>query len=256
MHVSAEVQLIALIFLLYLYDCIVLAYHDEVVAQRLPAGYRVIFPRDGAAFGRRLLLRLPLTTPFYPAYRLLWSPCPPPEEAAPDRETWVEAFRARDAALCSRLLPGTLLLAPGMLLLMPLALYFLPILYVLALLPFIYLLIFFQIHQLARFRAHYPLAREKFWLLAAESLICPPCALNLVRKVSLTLPVTVDLVVFAEALLPPDTRQSVIRGVVERIGENLFCAEEDAPWVKQARDYVAHLRTKIPASPEGHSETA
>ncbi|MDR2625513.1 MAG: hypothetical protein LBC37_04195, partial [Zoogloeaceae bacterium] len=170
MHVSAELQLIALIFLLYLYDCIVLAYRNEVVAYRLFSGYRVIFPRNSATFGRRLLLRLPLVTPFYPAYRLVWSQYPP-DAAPPDTNTpWAEAFCARDAALCSRLLPGTLLLMLGILFLMPVGLYFLPILYVLALLPLIYLVIFFQLRQLVRFHKSYPLPREKLCLLAMESL--------------------------------------------------------------------------------------
>ncbi|MDR0735899.1 MAG: hypothetical protein LBF51_03545 [Zoogloeaceae bacterium] len=244
MYVPAEGQLIVVIFLLYLYDCIVLAYRNEVVAHRLPSGYRVIFPRNNATFGRRLLIRLPLVTPFYPAYRLTWSPYPPPEGGAtPDAATRLEAFRARDTALSSRLLPGTLLLAPGILLLMPLGLCFLPILYVLALLPFIYLLILFQLYQFARFHADYPLSREKLWLLAVESLICPPCAINLVRKISLHLPVPIDLVVFAENLLPPETRQSVLRSVAERIEENLLFVEDpDAPQAKQAQDYAAQLR--------------
>ncbi|MDR1349874.1 MAG: hypothetical protein LBJ59_03655 [Zoogloeaceae bacterium] len=242
-----------MIFLLYLYDCIVLAYHNEAVAHRLPAGYRVAFPRNNATFGKRLLIRLPLITPFYPAYRLVWSLCPSPDAATPDA-AWVEAFRARDAALFARLLPGTLLLALGVLALMPLGLYFLPILYVLALLPFVYLLILFQLYQLARFRADYPLPREKFWALALEGLICPPSAINLVRKVSLNLPIAVDLVAFAEALLPPETRRQAVSGVVERIGENLLFVEDmNAPQVKQAQDYALRLRTKfnLPEDPTG-----
>jgi hypothetical protein len=74
--VPAEVQLTALIFLLYLYDCLVLVYHNEAVAHRLSSGYGVVFPRDSAVFGRRLLILLPLLTPFYPAYRLVWLSCP------------------------------------------------------------------------------------------------------------------------------------------------------------------------------------
>jgi hypothetical protein len=248
-YIPAEVQLIALIFLLYLHDCIVLAYRNEVVAYRLPLGYRVTFPRNSASFGKRLMIRLPLGTPFYPAYRLFWSPSPPPsEDAAPDA-AWVGAFHAREAALSARLLPGTIALALCILALMPLGLYFLPILYALALLPFIYLFIFFQLRQLARFHADYPLAREKFWLLVVESLICPPSAINLVRKVSLSLPVTVDLVAFADALLPPEARQGVVNGVIERIEESLLFAEDpDAPPVKMAQGYVARLRTRDQAS--------
>jgi hypothetical protein len=240
-YVSAEVQLIAVIFLLYLYDCIVPVYRNEVVARRLPSGFGVTFPRNSATFGKRLLIRLPLAAPFYPAYRLVWSPYPPEDVTPP--KAWAETFRARDAALCSRLFPGTLFLMLSVLLLMPLGLYFLPILYVLALLPFLYLFLFFQLYQLARFCADYPLPREKFWLLAVESLLCPPCAINLVRKVSLQLPVAADLVVFAETLLPPEARQTVIRGVADRIEENLLFAEDmDAPQVKQAQDYAARLK--------------
>ncbi|MDR2364457.1 MAG: hypothetical protein LBD68_01170 [Zoogloeaceae bacterium] len=248
MSVSAEVQLILLIFLLYLYDCFVLAYHNEAVARRLPSGYGVTFPRNNAAFGRRLLMLLPPLTPFYPAYRIVWASCPPPEDAA-EAAARIAAFRARDAALFSRLFPGTLLLAAGFLLLVPLGLHFLPALHVLAALPFLYLLIFFQLRQLRRFFAAYPAPpslRGKFWLLAVESLVCPPCAINLARKVSLNLPLAVDLIAFAEALLPPEACQQAVGGVVERIGEHVLFAEDaEAPQVKQMRDYALRLRQKF-----------
>jgi hypothetical protein len=253
-YVPAEVQLILVIFLLYLYDCVVLAYHNEVVAHRLPSGYSVVFPRNSAAFGRRLLLWLSPATPFYPAYRLVWSSCPPPA-AAP--AAWVGAFRARDAALFSRLFPGTLLLALAVLLFIPLGLYFLSPLYVLALLPLVYLLVFFQLRQLARFRADYPapsLAQGKFWLLAVECFICPPSAINLVRKVSLNLPLAVDLVCFAENLLPPDACQQVVGSVVERIGEQLLLAEDmNAPEVRQMQAHAACLQTRFRLPKEDRS---
>lgn len=64
-------------------------------------------------------------------------------------------------------------------------------------------------------RAEFRIGTKRFAGLAFESLVCPPFALNLVRHVAMTVPVSEDLVSVARRLQNPDdwgrTREQLIR---------------------------------------------
>ena len=95
-------------------------------------------------------------------------------------------------------------------------------------------------------RERFGLTRPRWAALALECLLCPPCALNLVRKVSVRLPATLlpttELVQTASLLLEQSELERFHRELVPVLEETL---EADADASKEAG--LRHLRASLVA---------
>lgn len=243
MHIPAEAQLVALIGALYLYDCVSLVYHNQVVVRRTRQGWQVAFPRDNATFGKRLMLMLPLLAPFYPAYKLSWNINA--GIVSGDVESSLADFRSADELLFLRLAPVSVFLGFGVLLAVPIGLRFLPTMSFLVLLAVLYAGIAYQLVRLWRIRVSCHLPTEKFSSFAFECIACPPCAVNLLRKVSLNTIPKLDLIDFVERTLPREQQIDIVSEVIKRVEADLVAEDESSPITRDAQEYVLQLRRRF-----------
>ena len=243
MSISVEIQLILLIAALYLYDSVLLLFSNEAVVHRVGGGTQVFFPHENATFGRRLTLLLPLMLPFFLAFKFSWDTSP-----GRDRTSSTENFIKQCSVNCillAALAPFTVFIGIGVFLAVPVGLHFLPTIGFLALVVFIYFGIVYLLIRLWLIRDSCGLTKEKFFALAFESLACPPCAVNLLRKVSLHLPQALDLVDFVEQALPLNEQQDVVLRIIKRVDDKLLAEEPDSLRAERLRSYVTELRTRF-----------
>lgn len=210
---------------------------------RISGGTQVFFPHENATFGRRLMLLLPLMLPFFPAFKFSWD-ASPGRDRATNTANFIKQCSVNDVLLAA-LSPVTVFIGIGVFLAVPVGLYFLPTVSFLALIVFIYLGIIYLLIRLWAIRESCGLSKEKFFALTFESLACPPCAVNLLRKVSLHLPQVLDLVDFIEQALPLNEQQDVVRRVIKRVDDRLLAEEPDSPRAERLRSYVTELRTRF-----------
>lgn len=197
MFLSAEVLLMLAIVGLYLYDSALLLYCNEGIL--LPKGrddWVVIFGSSNVGvLGKELYVPNPFLL-HRPLFRLSWR-----FEGNNPTET-VDLPRHDFSALA----PMVWSIAIALSVLLPLG--FFTELGDSALLPALLLIfgnIVFSLVWVWLNRAEFNLSNKKFASLAFESVICPPFALNIVRHLSLNIPVPEDLVSAAHRLQQPDS---------------------------------------------------
>ena len=195
MSLSAEVLLILAIIGLYLYDSSLLLYCNEGVLSPVRGNnWKVGFGSNNLGIsGKGLYVPNPLA-PHRPLFRLSWHF---------EGDTPSEIFDLpRDAFL--PLAPIVWGIAAGLFILLPLG--FFTNLGDRALLPALLVIfgnILFALIWVWLNREKFSLSNKRFASLAFELLICPPFALNLIRHLSLNIPVTETLVSAAQRLQKP-----------------------------------------------------
>jgi hypothetical protein len=226
---------------LYLFDSALLLYADEGVLAAAGAGrWRLGFGSAVLLLGRGLYLPQPLA-PHRPLFRLRWSV--PRRAGAADPGDWT----AR-RALLAPLAPLVWGAALGLFVLLPLGLYTrLGDAALLGALGLTYASILAAIAWLVHARRRAGLSWLRVARLAFESLVCPPLALNLVRKLSAEPHVAEDLVCAARRLLPPGAWPEARRAFVARVEDEIGLeADEDTPRARALRCY----RDELLAEPE------
>lgn len=165
------------IVLMYLYDSALLLYHDEIAFETRRGG--IVAGGLVLALGGRLLFVPNPLTPHRPLYRLSWLATAP---------------EAGGGAASLRRLAGRLsVLAPWCLWLLALFFIGLPACLwlsgtnaaLLAWLVAMYVSILAALGIAATQRRRLALTNRQLWSLARDALLCPPFALNLLRKISL-----------------------------------------------------------------------
>ncbi|MDG2526676.1 hypothetical protein P6166_15070 [Stenotrophomonas sp. HITSZ_GD] len=192
----ADLWLLAGILAFHLYDSALRVHVDELLAWPRRRGWAATTGGEVQWRGGYLFVPSPWT-PWRPLLRLSWM-----REAAPSPA----AALARVQALRAALRP--LQVGVGMMALLLFGA--LPVLLLawrhavglLALVGAVYLLSAAMVVYLVRRRDALGLSRGALWSIAADTLACPPFALNVVRKVSLRQALDVDGLAFATATLP------------------------------------------------------
>jgi len=226
---------------LYLLDSALLLYADEgVLAAAGARRWRLGFGSAILLMGRGLYLPAPLA-PHRPLFRLHWSV--PRREGAAAPGDWTDR-----RVLLAPLAPLVWGVALGLFVLLPLGLYTrLGDAALIGALALIYASILAAIVWLVRARVRTGLSRLRLARLAFESLVCPPLALNLVRKLSAEPTVAEDLVCAARRLLSPEEWAAARREFVARLEDEIGLeADDDTPRARVLR----HYRDDLLAEPE------
>ncbi|NZA27756.1 hypothetical protein H0E84_15360 [Luteimonas sp. SJ-92] len=235
MSASAELLLAVAVAALYLQDSALLLHYDEAVVTRAGRGWRVAIGPALELGGRQLYLPNPLT-PQRVHFRASWLGAEA-DAGAPDAQRlqpFLAALRAPGAA-CVALL--------GLLAALPAALLFYPHALLLAALLFlVYATIGLQLALLARARTTLGLERRELAALAVEALLCPPHAVNLVRRLGLRRGFGGDPVAFAAATLAGPARARLRAAIERRIA--LIAGHADGSARLQARR--RHLQQSLP----------
>jgi hypothetical protein len=213
MTLSSEVLLMAALVGLYLFDSAQLLYTNEgLFSPSGKSGWTLVLGSDNLRVsGKDIVLPNPLLM-HRPLYKYSWSF----ESAVPDSD---EIPPRMDFL---PMLPMLWSMALALFVCMPLGFFT-------ALGDRVLLLgviLFYGNALLAMFwlttnRKRFALSGKKLAALAFESLICPPFALNLVRHVSLSIPLKGDLVEIGHRLLGSDQWNSVRRSLLERLNDDI-----------------------------------
>ena len=236
---SVEVLAMALVIGLYLQDTLILLYDNEALLEDAGArGYRIRFgARSFQLAGRNPFLPNPFT-PWRMAFRLAWHVQPPqPPHPAAGAAT-PESARATMKAGSWALLP----IAGGLFVGLPLCLYFdagwTPFL---SLVGVMYAATVFMLACLWRRRAQLTLGKGVLAALIFESLVCLPCALNVLRKASTRIPIAEDLLEIARPRLSAPQLRSATEQILMRIDEGIEIAEAGSPQWEALTAYRARL---------------
>jgi hypothetical protein len=232
---QAELLLLGGAAALYLVDSVLLLCFDEGVL--MPAGrrgWRVSFATDKLhVMGRGVFLPNPLL-PQRPLFRLAWRFPTPGGAPSPH---W-----AARRALLRPLAPPVWGMFAALFVLLPLGLFRLGDAAVLAAAALFYTSLLVGLAWTGLNRARCGLTPGRFAMLAFECLVCPPFALNLVRKISTAMPVHEDLVRAARALQAPRDWDAARREFVARLDQEIEAEAEGSarlPLLMQSRRELA-----------------
>jgi hypothetical protein len=224
---SVEVLAMALVIGLYLQDTLILLYDNEAVLEDIGAhGYRIRFgARTFQLAGRNPFLPNPVT-PWRLVFRLAWHVQRLPEPPPPAGVVNPESVRAAMRVASWGLLP----IAVGLFAGLPLCLYFdAGWTLFLSLVGVMYAAAAFVLACLWRRRAQLTLRTGSLAALTFESLVCLPCALNVVRKASTRIHIAEDLLEIARPRVSAAQLRNATDQIVRRIDEEIEAAEAGSP---------------------------
>ena len=236
--------LLVAILLLYLLDCIIVLYANEAIVKPQASGWRVEF---GSAqpwvAGKRIHLLNPFT-PTVATYRAHWQVSE--HLAHAEEEALVRC--ARHVALLSRLDAPIRATAWTVLIILPIAMMLWGALGFLLGAGICWAVVIALLVRFFFLRGELELGWGGFSLLAFECLACPPCAVNLLRKLSLRQHMGIDLVGFL-AHMPDDRAALAFERIGERTDALLLMMDDDTPEFARTREWRELIRP-------GHSRPA
>lgn len=235
MTASLELLLAAGIVAFYLQDATLLLHFDEIVFTRTRAGWRA--SAGGLQWGGRFLFVANPLTPARPLLRGSWLSADTGAASAPEVPSfaplrpfgWLAGLLWLQQLL---VLPVLLLAYPH-----PLAL--------LAAFALVYATVLLLAAMLWRRRAHLALDRRACGALALECLLCPPHAINIVRKLGLRRGMPGDALAFAAQVLDADAMRALGQPVTARLdlveGGGAAPADREArgPALRRTRERLA-----------------
>ena len=237
--VPPYVLLLVAIILIYLLDCLVLLYANEAVAKSHRAGWFVDFgSRQAWIAGKRMYLLNPFT-PLTAVYRTHWTIA----ESLPHADESTLASWAEHAVLIARLNTRIAATAWIVLVILPLAMLVWGALGFLVGAALSWFVVIVLLLRFAGCRRALELSRGEFALLAFECLACPPCAVNLLRKLSLRYRMNVDLVAVAMRLDAREAEQ-VLDHIGQQADARLIMMAIDTAEYEQAYTYRELIRSE------------
>ncbi len=235
-----ELLAIALIVALYLQDSLLLLYTNEAVLEQHGARrWRVRFGSRRFQLARREPLLPNPFTPWRIALRYAWSAQPQLPAAAgapPDLEPEHVGRALRPVR------PGLAVVAAGLFAGLPVCLTF-----SLGWVPFLgvvgvtYAGAAWMLAAAWRQRAALRVGRAAFAAVAAESLVCLPCALNLPRKLAARVAMRADLLDTVQAFADPALLQVTIAQIAARVDEEIAALEPGSAAWRGLTEYRARL---------------
>jgi hypothetical protein len=220
---------------LYLFDSAALLYGNEVIFTLQSGRWKWSGGSELILRGRRLYLPNPFT-PQPLSLRACWSE---------NRLDQVADNIAKIAALRRKLRPLGILDQLLLILLvfaMPAVIEFLgtgPAL--LVVFAACYLTVLVMIGLLYTQRAHLGLSTRQLLALSLDSVLCPPFAINLVRKIGLRQNLAGDAVVFAKENLPPAAFSDLVAAICKRLEMDMGRLDFTGAEWHQLQAYREHL---------------
>lgn len=211
----ASWQLCLGIVAFYLFDSIRLLFRNEVIFSESGGRWHVHFADDRwVMFGKCLYLPNPLT-PWRAPFRTSWSPAAKPAAKAllPLASLW--PLRVLVAVVSGLLL-----------IVLPIALLRLSAFWQLCALVSCYLLIISLLAILWRRRDLLSLSAHRWRQLALDALICPPFALNTLRKLTFDAPMSLDAVEIARHVLDKAQLAAFVTTLLARLDIELQWLED------------------------------
>jgi hypothetical protein len=218
-----EALLMVLVVGLYLYDSAILLFCNEaVLITRGKTQWLAGFGSNRSTFrGKELYLPNPLC-PTQALFQLVWQLEGVVRPSSPQWSETHQAFRGFSPFVWSLLI--------SMYLLLPIVLFArLGDLMILSVFILIYINVFAIVFKLWRNLGKLGLSHRNCAFMALDMLICPPFAINVIRKLSLRVPVTEDFALAAQRLLSAADWEVVRFELLERLDSEIACEIEGSP---------------------------
>ena len=231
---SFEVLLVLGVFGFYFYDSFMLLNLNELILTRSAKHWSYKFPLLGFQLLRKYPLLPNLLTPNVVLFRTFW----------PGNDQHLN-LKELDIFIKS-LLPVQITVVL-LLLLMLVCLPVVAFVYgsgvkLLIIFSFIYLVIVSILIYVFTQKDNLYLTKAKFISIAFESIVCPPFALNIVRKITLNHPLLGDPYVFSKKVFDSNTQLSFTRDLGYAIEENLKFHETDSNRYIELKEYLSFVR--------------
>ncbi len=237
---QAEVLLVLATIGLYLYDSALLLHINEgVITPGRSGGWRVRFGSSHLCFrGKELYLSSPFL-PHRPEFRLLWDL---PRASMEAHGVW-EARRG----LFRPIVPLVAGMAGALFVLLPLGLFSaLGERMLLLALAVLYLSIAGALLRLGAKRAELGMSTRQFGVLAFELLACPPFAVNVIRRISVEMPLDSDLMSAARQLQDPAGWNATREQIIARLDEQIDAEDDDSERGRLLKDSRRKLMEEGP----------
>lgn len=215
-----ELLLIIVAVGLYVYDLAVLVcFNEGIMSPRRDGGWSVWIGSNAAQLiGKYVVLPNPLM-PHRPLYRLTW-------EVGGDSAGVKDDWDGQSNSF-GPLVPLIWGIAFALFVLLPAALFMgLGDMFLVGTVLFLYTNIAAALSWIWLRRLSYGLSDRRFLGLAFESFVCPPCALNLVRKLSQAINIREDLFSACRRLQLPDDWTTTQTKLLARLEEEIEAADD------------------------------
>lgn len=222
MTVNDAVKLVAVMVGLYLFDSTLLLYANEAIISPARKKWRVRFGTDNFSIAGRAVFLPNLLLVHRPLFRLAWYRDQGGQQPSQDLPALAERLL--------KLAPFVYASALAQFALLPFVLFFsFNTQNLLIAGASIYACVGLAIAAIVLEKDHFGLTGKQLGSLAAECLLCPPIAINLIRRISLSHAVDDDLSVIAKALLD--------EGGWDTLSRQMAAQSDDLP---ASRDGVDH----------------
>lgn len=221
---------------LYLYESSVLLFCNQAILSPLCAsGWRVQFGLKHLNIRGKELCFVQLLMPWRPLFVLTWrfeGRAPSQQESKSEIEPHEVATRAAwqppAAASYQILIPFVWWLSSATFIVLPLGLFTsLGDDAVLGACGMLYLGILTLLLVLWRYRSHFQLSKKELFSLGFEYVICPPFALNVIRRLSLKIKIEDDLEPIAHSLQSPHSWRLTRTLMLERLDDQIAYEAKD-----------------------------
>lgn len=225
--------LLAGVVAMYVYDAVLLLYHNEVVFHEGRGGrWSFSVGSEFQLAGRHVFLP-PMLAPTRAVLRLRWSSTKAPAQAGA-----LHGLRAWRAGVSACAWP--VLLVACLFAAMPAAVYS-PIPVMLGWMAALYAAIFSAVLRVWRVRRLTGLSRKEATGISSDALLCAPYALSVIRKQGVRAGDRFDLVAVAHALLDAPERERLARAIQRRVRLQLDLEDLESERHAQLQAYSLHI---------------
>ena len=227
MSLSVELQLLALAVGLYVFDSMLLLFPNEGVLTSVgKARWQVTFGSNNTRVRGKEILFSNLFLPHRPIFKLSWDYEGATQQVLPVAFDW-----GAQKDLFRGLMMPIYGIGIAQFIVFPYVIFFfLTDLSIIASLAYLYGSILIALFLVYRKRENFHISKKKFLSLSFECLICPPVAVNLIRKLSLGLPgLKQDLLLVSQSLLEAEVWQATKDKFISRIDEEIDFEDEKTP---------------------------
>ncbi len=229
--------LLIAIVLIYLVDCIVVLYANEAIVKPHESGWQIDFgSRQGWIAGKRIYLLNPLT-PLAATYRSHWKV----SDTLTRADEGALARCGKHLNVIGRLKVFVATTTWVVLVILPIAMLLWGSLGFLIGAGISWAVVIAMLVRFVSFRRDLKLGWGEFSLIAFECLACPPCAVNLLRKLSLRYRMDIDLAGLA-VTLADDRAATAFERIEEQIDARLVMMDDETPEYAQTNAWLELLR--------------
>jgi hypothetical protein len=233
---SFEVLLVLGVFGLYCYDSLMLLNFNELIFIRFKKKWSYKFPILSFQLLRKFLFLPNLLTPNISLFQVFWP--------SSDQDVNFKEFDIFIKSLIPVQVISVMLLVLMFVCLPIVAFRYGSGINLLIVFFAIYILIISILIYLFTQKNNLKLSNTKFVSIAFESIVCPPFALNIVRKISLNYPINVDPYIFSKKMFDEPTKRSFKHRLCIIIKKKMSFFEDDSSRFIELNKYLNQIKSE------------